>query len=127
MSAKTSRNSTKILRAVIVLMMVQAVMPWSWVHAQMMASVADHDIPPCHTMALVSHDMTSDVAQAMADTFDVSEHTESVCERACALSQVTLPLINSFLKTQLSGEALDYAGSVYLSHPQKVPTPPPII
>ncbi len=125
MSLTASRHSGRFIWAIICLMVAQAVMPWSWVHAQMMPADMTSDVPPCHATAMTGHiEVPSDHHDAPGSS-DHLQQAESVCERACALSQTTLPSAVSLIKGLIPEEPIEFIASRYLSYTPKVPTPPP--
>lgn len=126
MCSTASRRSGRLTWAIIWLMVAQAVMPWSWVHAQMMPADLVPDVPPCHAAAMASHgEVSSDDDHKVPGSTDQRQQAESVCERACALSQTTLPSAVSSIKGRTPVEPIEFIASRYLSYTPKVPTPPP--
>lgn len=123
--------------AVIGLLLLQALIPWSIVHAELMASdAATH--PACHTMAgadMGHHnhhgadrmgDREGDHATDHPSGPQAADAIELVCERACAITQLFVSPSLMTLGHPAHAEPPQVLSPRYLSYSTKVPTPPPI-
>lgn len=123
--------------AVIGLLLLQALIPWSLIHAELMAPDAT-DHPTCHTMAgadMGHHNhhgadhMVDHVVNHAADHPSgpqASDAIELVCERACAITQLFVSSSLMTLGPPAHAEPPQVPSPRYLSYSTKVPTPPPI-
>lgn len=123
--------------AVIGLLLLQALIPWSIVHAELMAPDAT-DHPACHTMtgADMGHhnhhgadhmvDRVGDHAANHPSGPQTADAIELVCERACAITQLFVSPSLMTLGPPAHAEPPQVLSPRYLSYSTKVPTPPPI-